>query len=72
MQETIYAVATFGELRGGNLSLVSTTNLVKWKDEGIILTTREGHWVRETAPSQPDLQGGFSDAPAQPDLLEAF
>jgi predicted GH43/DUF377 family glycosyl hydrolase len=48
-----FAVATFGELRGGNLSLVSSTDLVEWKDEGVILSTRQGYWDNATLSTGP-------------------
>ena len=52
--ETVYAVATFGELRGGNLSLVSSRDdMVTWKDEGLLLTTRAGHWDNATLSTGP-------------------
>ena len=51
--EKVYAVATFGELRGGNLSLVSSRDLVRWQDEGVILATRSGHWDNATLSTGP-------------------
>lgn len=51
--EKVYAVATFGELRGGNLSLVSSRDLVSWRDEGVILATRSGHWDNATLSTGP-------------------
>ena len=44
---------TFGELRGGNLSLVSSRDLVSWRDEGVILATRSGHWDNATLSTGP-------------------
>ena len=40
----IYSVATFGELRGGNLSLVSSYDFIHWKYESILLKSRSGMW----------------------------
>ena len=50
---TAYAIATFGELRGGNLTLVSSTDLQEWKLEGTVLTTRWGHWDNATLSTGP-------------------
>lgn len=51
--QKVYAVATFGELRGGNLSLVSSHDLVSWRDEGVLLTTRSGRWDNATLSTGP-------------------
>ena len=48
-----YAVATFGELRGGNLSLVSSADLISWTNEGVFLSTRYGMWDNATLSSGP-------------------
>jgi len=48
-----YAVATFGELRGGNLSLVSSADLVQWRQEGVFLETRPDKWDNATLSSGP-------------------
>ena len=48
-----YAIATFGELRGGNLSLVSSADLVTWRNEGVFLKTRPGYWDNATLSSGP-------------------
>jgi hypothetical protein len=48
-----YAVATFGELRGGNLSLVSSHDLVRWRFEGPLLQTRPDMWDNATLSAGP-------------------
>ena len=48
-----YAVATFGELRGGNLSLVSSPDLKQWKFESTLLQTRPDHWDNATLSTGP-------------------
>ena len=60
-----YAVATFGELRGGNLTLVSSSDaeLASWTVEGQILATRHGHWDNATlsaGPAPQQLSDGHS------------
>jgi hypothetical protein len=46
--DDIFAVATFGELRGGDLSLVSSRDMVHWTDRGVFLRTRPDHWDNAT------------------------
>lgn len=49
-----FALATFGGLRGGNLSLaVSHDNLRTWQTQGLLLTTRPGHWDDRTLSAGP-------------------
>jgi len=49
-----YAVATFGMLRGGNISLVSSQDGLKtWQDEGVFLRTRPDKWDSRTLSSGP-------------------
>lgn len=48
-----YAVATLGELRGGNLSLVSSADYVTWRNEGVFLETRPDKWDNATLSSGP-------------------
>ena len=49
-----FAVATLGLWRGGNLSLVtSTDNLQTWQDLGVFLYTRPGKWDNATLSSGP-------------------
>ena len=48
-----HAVATFGELRGGNISLVSSTDLENWEDHGPLLQTRPDKWDNATLSSGP-------------------
>eukprot|EP01052_Picozoa_sp_SAG31_P043201 SAG31_NODE_7119_length_1784_cov_1.226113_2_plen_164_part_01 len=40
----------------GNLSLVSSVDLITWKHEGIILTTRQGKWDNATLSTGPSPQ----------------
>ena len=46
-----YAVATFGELRGGNLSLVSSQDLIQWQYGAPLLQTRYDMWDNATLSS---------------------
>ena len=48
-----FALATFGELRGGNISLVSSKDLVEWRMEATILETRADAWDNATLSSGP-------------------
>ena len=49
-----FALATFGGLRGGNLSLaVSHDGLRGWQTRGLLLATRPGHWDDRTLSSGP-------------------
>ena len=59
--KTAYAVATFGELRGGNLSLVSSEDLSHWKFEAVFLWSRPGMWddgALSVGPSPQRLSNG--------------
>jgi len=56
-----WAVATFGELRGGNLSLASSEDLVEWRDEGVFLYSRPDKWDNSslsTGPAPVKLEDG--------------
>jgi predicted GH43/DUF377 family glycosyl hydrolase len=46
-------VVTLGELRGGNLSLASSADMLLWRDEGALLSTRPGHWDNATLSAGP-------------------
>jgi len=49
-----HAVATFGTLRGGNLSLVSSdASMLNWTNHGVILSTRPDHWDNATLSTGP-------------------
>ena len=57
----VYAIATFGELRGGNLSLVSSTDMSHWTFEKVILKSRTGKWddgAMSVGPSPQRLSDG--------------
>ena len=51
-----YAVATFGELRGANLSLVSSTDMITWTYERQLLSTRSHMWDNATLSTGPAPQ----------------
>ncbi|KAH8049071.1 hypothetical protein JL722_12071 [Aureococcus anophagefferens] len=51
-----YAVATFGELRGANLSLVSPDDLASWTYERPLLETRPDSWDDATLSAGPAPQ----------------
>ena len=51
-----YAVATFGELRGANLSLVSSDDLASWTYERPLLETRPDSWDDATLSAGPAPQ----------------
>ena len=53
-KKRVLAVATFGTLRGGNLSLVASTDgMQTWDDLGVFLYTRPNHWDNATLSSGP-------------------
>ena len=57
----VYAIATFGELRGGNLSLVSSTDMSHWIFESVLLRSRTGMWddgALSVGPSPQRLSDG--------------
>ena len=50
----VFAIATFGTLRGGNLSLVSSdAAMLNWTDHGVLLSTRADKWDNATLSSGP-------------------
>ena len=47
-----FAIATFGTLRGGNLSLVTSNDgMQSWEDHGEFIFTRPDHWDNATLSS---------------------
>ena len=52
-----FAIATFGTLRGGNLSLVTSNDgMQSWEDHGEFIFTRPDHWDNATLSSGPPPQ----------------
>lgn len=49
-----FGIATFGTLRGGNLSLVSSdADMLNWTDHGVLLHTRTDKWDNVTLSTGP-------------------